>query len=122
MEAHSLSSRYELGAHGGPDANISSGANAPHGGDFAAGVRGSRSQASVRGGFAVGMRSTPLPTTAGDFATGLRTHPAAELVRGNFATGQRAEWSGPRRHGHPAHHPLPPLQRSGVTVAEPARS
>jgi hypothetical protein len=121
MEAHSLSSQYELGAHNGRDANISNGARAPYGGDFAAGLRGSRSEASVRGDFAAGMRSTPLPMTAGDFATGLRTHPAAQLVRGNFATGQRAEWSDPRRHRHPAHHPLPPRQRSGVTVAEPAR-
>ena len=90
MEAHSLSSQYPLAVNDGCDSHVRKPSGWLHG-DFAAGCRWSESEshASVRGDFATGMRSTPIPMTIGDFATGLRARPDAELVRGDFATGQR---------------------------------
>jgi hypothetical protein len=98
MEAHPLSSQYSLAANGGPGTNTH---DRCYDGDFAAGCRRSPSQpdASPRGDFATGMRSTPIRMTIGDFATGLRNRRVAGLVQGDFATGQRAVWRVTPDHG-----------------------
>jgi hypothetical protein len=89
IDAHSLSSQYELAATGATD--IPCRPSNSSDGDFAAGLRALQSDAGVCGDFATGVRSTPLLITGGDFATGLRLHRSAVRVRGDFATGQRGE-------------------------------
>jgi hypothetical protein len=122
MEAHSLSPRRALPVSSGHESNIRNRSSAWFEGDFAAGLRGSGSDAGVRGDFATGIRSTPLGKTIGDYATGLRARPAAELVRGDFATCQRADRTDTRsRIGQPARHGPSRLRHNTATVVEPGR-
>ena len=108
MDAHALSSQYELAAGDGTD--IPQRPSVSFDGDFGAGLRALDSDAGVRGDFATGARSTSPLTPAGDFATGLRADPAAERVRGDFGTGQRANRSDrPGHYGQPTHRALPAL-------------
>jgi hypothetical protein len=106
MDAHALSSQYELATRGGRD--IPQRPSLSFHGDFGAGLRGLNSDAGVRGDFATGTRSPSPVTPAGDFATGQSDGPAAERVRGDFGTGQRANRSNPAdHHGQHTHRALP---------------
>jgi hypothetical protein len=108
MNAHALSSQYELAA--GDGTHIPQRPNVSLHGDFGAGFRALDSDAGVCGDFATGARSTPSLRPPGDFATGLRAEPAAERVRGDFGTGQRAGRSGsPGQYDQPIHRALPAL-------------
>lgn len=120
MNAHSLSSQYELAAIAGKDVPRPS--SAWFDGDFAAGLRALGPDAGARGDFATGMTSTRrLVLTAGDFATGLRTDPAAEFVRGDFATGQRTGGSDtPSRRAQLARRGRSPRWPNTATVATKA--
>ena len=70
MDAHALSSQYELTA--GDGRSIPQRPSVSFHGDFGAGLRSSDSDAGVRGDFATGTRSTSPLMPPGDFATGLR--------------------------------------------------
>ncbi len=114
---------YELAANGGRDSRISERPGLWLHGDFAAGVRGSGSDAGVRGDFATGMRITPLLMTIGNFATGMRTRPDAELVRADFATGQRTERSPtPSRSARPTRRGLSRLRPASGPRGLPTRT
>ena len=108
MDAHALSSQYELAA--GDGRSVPQRPSVSFHGDFGAGLRASDSDAGVRGDFATGARSTSPLMPPSDFATGLRADPAAERVRGDFGTGQRANRSDPPGHyGQPTPSALPAL-------------
>jgi hypothetical protein len=76
------------------DQRGANGSNSQPCGDFATGLRNSRTGRGVRGNFATGMLAAPITMTAGDFATGLRTRRGSARVRRDFATGQQTIGSG----------------------------
>jgi hypothetical protein len=76
------------------DQRGSNGSNDQQCGDFATGLRESRTGRGERGNFATGMLTAALTMTTGDFAGGLRTRLDPARVRGDFATGQRTSSSG----------------------------
>jgi len=112
-----MSSQYLL-ADNGEHAEIGENPALRLDGDFAAGCRDVQSSAGAHGGFATGLRSTPLFMTVGDFATGLHTRPAADSVCGDFATGQRNGRSQAAiRHVQPAHRGLSRLWQKTLRSA-----